>query len=253
MPICQNCGKSLDEHCKFCSECGMPIPQKKNCPRCATELPFEAKFCHECGFNFNATQAEAKEDNTFTDPRDGQTYKTVKIGNQVWLAENFRYRCEGSYVYKNDAANLNKYGCYYTWNAAMKCAPKGWHLPTEEEFDILESYVNAHTDSDVGTALKATQGWKNFVDPKGRHFEAIQGSDEFGFNALPAGCSSSGRCYIDQGSWTRFWSSSVCDYGRVFIVLNSSIGFSKMWIKVTESIFDDVPLTFDFSVRLIKD
>ena len=74
----------------------------------------------------------------FTDARDGKIYKTVKIGDQVWMAENLNYDAgEGSWCYKDSLSNCEKYGKLYTWEAARRSAPKGWHLPSKEEFETL--------------------------------------------------------------------------------------------------------------------
>ncbi len=143
------------------------------------------------------SEVEAGANNSFTDPRDGQNYKTVKIGNQVWLAENFRYKCDGSFAYEDDEANVEKYGRLYTWDAAMNCVPPGWHLPSREEWDDLRGYVEANANADVGTALKAKTDWVE-------HEDTPQGTDEFGFCALPAGCSNCGKLVC-------FWTSSEID------------------------------------------
>lgn len=91
-------------------------------------------------------ELDTKSAGIFTDSRDGITYKTVKIGNQVWMAENFAYKpqsgkfggFDGNYwAYDDKASNIEKYGYLYDWATAQKIAPKGWHLPTKEEFETL--------------------------------------------------------------------------------------------------------------------
>ena len=125
--------------------------------------------------------AACNDKGTFTDPRDGQTYKTVKIGSQIWMAENLKYKFADSYSVDDDPDNDEEYGRLYTYKSAKVARPDGWHIPSKEEWNELEKFV-ADTlfrgDEDyVGYALKSKDGWK-----KGGN-----GTDAFGFGALPAG------------------------------------------------------------------
>jgi len=116
---------------------------------------------------------------TFTDKRDGKVYKIVKIGSQVWFAENLNYVAEGSVCYENKAENCAKYGRLYSWETALKACPAGTHLPTDEEWNTLVNYVGGKYIA--GTKLKSRGGWKVFWDKDGN------GTDEYSFSALPSG------------------------------------------------------------------
>jgi len=82
----------------------------------------------------------------FTDPRDGKTYPTVRIGDQIWLAANLAYKPEsGNYwAYNNEQSNVEQYGYLYSWETAKNVCPVGWHLPTKNEFEILLQNVGGN-------------------------------------------------------------------------------------------------------------
>lgn len=103
-------------------------------------------------------------------------------------------------AYGNDNKNIKKYGRLYTWDAAMNCAPPGWHLPSLEEWNNLQSYVEANANAEAGTALKSKTGWEKFNG-------VPQGSDEFGFCALPAGCRYYDGSFGGLGEGADFWTS----------------------------------------------
>ena len=78
----------------------------------------------------------------WTDTRDGQTYKTMQFGNQVWMTENFNYVTTNSWRHSSVPAGSEKlYGRLYTCSAAVDSAPSGWHLPSAPEWKILEDYL----------------------------------------------------------------------------------------------------------------
>lgn len=206
----------------------MPI-----CPNCKSEVEAGTKFCMECGADLAGENA-----NTFTDPRDGQVYKTVKIGNQVWLAENFRYKCEGSYAYNNDNKNIKEYGRLYTWYSARECAPPGWHLPSREEWNNLQGYVEANANAEAGAALKSRTGWEQWKN-------VPQDSDEFGFCALPAGYRYSNGDFNNLGKYAIFWTSTM---GK------DCNAFYRYLRYGNEDFYENRCYTFfAFSVRLLRD
>ncbi|MDR1830530.1 MAG: fibrobacter succinogenes major paralogous domain-containing protein [Candidatus Fibromonas sp.] len=146
-------------------------------------------------------QSPPPNPNTFTDPRDGKVYRTVKIGDQVWMAENLNFDCPGSKCYDNDPENAEKYGRLYNWEMANEICPPGWHLPSKEEWQTLVDF--ADSDGIAGEKLKAKNSWND--DNKGK---PGCGTDDFGFSALAGGEGApEGRFYY-IGNLCIWWSSS---------------------------------------------
>ena len=160
------------------------------------------------------------ENELFTDPRDGQTYKTVKIGEQIWMAENMRYKGVEHFAPNGDENNTAKYGCLYTWENAMKACPKGWRLPSGKDIKALLNYVadNKTADSRFLALIANSTDWQNYSN---------QGIDEFDFGALPAGFYHGGN-YGDFGTYAQFWSSSVLSSSRAYNIL---MGDGKAFIS----------------------
>lgn len=141
-----------------------------------------------------------------TDPRDGKKYRIVKIGSQVWMAENINYKPKDGWVFRKSFCydgkeeNCEKYGRYYSWDVVKKVCPVGWHIPSKKDFETLISDVDE--DSIVAMKFKSTNGWKNDKN----------GQDTYGFSAFPAGFRSydllSGEKFNDFSSAAIIWSST---------------------------------------------
>ena len=160
------------------------------------EIPEFEKVIDDFGAD---SSAEALK--TMTDSRNGQTYKTVKIGEQVWMAENLNFKTDSSYCYNDSSKYCKKYGRLYSWAAAVNACPDGWRLPSETDFKNLIKAVGG--EKDAGTKLKSTGGWNDDDGKSGN------GTDSFGFSALPAGVGNAG-IYGGEGYTTIFWGSTEC-------------------------------------------
>ncbi|MCP4091795.1 MAG: PKD domain-containing protein, partial [Gammaproteobacteria bacterium] len=133
---------------------------------------------------------------SFTDARGGTSYESVQIGNQCWMAENLRYSDAGSgefWCYDDHYSNCEIYGVLYAWTTALWVCPDGWHLPSDNEWKILEGTVDSqypvgdtewdkgeyrgYRGFDAGEKLKSASGWTNNGN----------GTDLYGFGALSGG------------------------------------------------------------------
>jgi uncharacterized protein (TIGR02145 family) len=90
---------------------------------------------------FTFTFAILSGQETFTDSRDGNVYRTVTFDGITWMAENLKYRAkEGMKFFNNDPNNIPFYGALYDWKTAMKVCPKGWRLPSGSDFRVLADH-----------------------------------------------------------------------------------------------------------------
>ena len=145
----------------------------------------------------------------FTDLRDGKTYKTVKIGYQVWMAENLNYETDSSCCYEDKKFFCHKFGRLYSWNAAMQACPAGWHLPSDNEWKTLFEAVGGEyreTESDDMTIRIYTTAGKKLKSKSG--WDDDNGTDDYGFSVLPAGLRYGDGNYSNGGKYASFWSST---------------------------------------------
>ena len=218
---------------------------------------------------------------TLTDSRDGQTYRTVKIGGQVWMAQNLNYAYTGvpfdngyytsdstSWCYDNDPANCAKYGRLYTWAAAMDSVG---------EWSTSGKGCGYGENCSVASAGSATL--VRGVCPKGWHlpsndewkalFAAVEGSstagamlksatgwrssgkdsgngiDTFGFSALPAGIRYSLGGYNSEGYGAYFWSSTEDDSDDAYVM--------NLYYSGAGAGLGGFSKYYGYSVRCVKD
>lgn len=169
---------------------------------------------------------------------DGYTYKTVRIGNQCWMAENVRATRDRNgreialtethsatvpyrYCPNGRNANVAQYGYLYNWEAAKVVCPKGWHLPSDAEWTQMTDYVNSQPQYACGgnaehnaKALAAATGWKHCKKACTAGNNPKE-NNATGFSVLPAGgFYKDGYGYFGNGTF--FWTATAMDQERAY-------------------------------------
>jgi len=208
---------------------------------------------------FNVTVFRTGAGMTVTDI-DGNVYRTVKIGEQWWLAENLKvthYRNgdaipnvtdgtewinlgSGAYCdYDNNESFVSTYGRLYNWHAvndSRNIAPVGWHVPSDAELQTLVDYLGG--DAVAGGKMKEA-GYSHWQDPN------TGATNESGYTALPGGCRSSNGRFLSTGYYALFWSSLEYDaVNGLFWTLDfDQTGVYRYGVNKQSG----------FSIRLVKD
>jgi len=199
---------------------------------------------------------------------EGKTYKTVVIGTQTWMAENLNYAPSSGTFISCDTYDCSTYGRLYYWSTAMalpsscnssSCSsqinsphrgicPSGWHIPSNSDWDKLYRYADGTSGTSspydsptAGRYLKATSGWNSYNGASGN------GTDQFGFSALPGGDGSSSGSFYGVGYYGYWWSASEGE-GNSNYAFNRHIYYdseSAFWVNYGKSGL--------YSVRCLQD
>lgn len=173
---------------------------------------------------------------------DGNTYKTVVIGTQTWMAENLKttkynngtliplvtgenawsvLESPAYCLYDNNASNKSKYGALYTWYTVAKgnLCPTGWHVPTDAEWTVLSSFLGG--EEVAGSKMKSVSGWT----------DDNSGTNSSGFTGLPGGNRPSFGSFSHINSYSSWWSKSEDDvmyaWNRYLLSSDSGLGRSN--------------------------
>jgi uncharacterized protein (TIGR02145 family) len=179
---------------------------------------------------------------------DGNIYKTVKIGSQIWMVENYKttrfndgtlisntlsFSVPGYLWFNNAISNKEPYGALYNWPAAgnVLLAPPGWHIASYAEWEALVAYLGGAAVA--GGKMKET-GTDHWLSPN------VGATNEAGFSALAGGYYENGPGFINFGSWGHWWTTPT---GRYTALTNDNTLFYG----------GSNPGMYYFSVRCIKD
>ncbi len=216
-----------------------------------------------CNFEMDVKSFEVRQGELISD-KSGNSYKTVYIGTQQWMAENLKTSkySDGTLIpnvtdytewennttgawayYENDAANNSKYGKLYNWyavspttNGNKNVCPSGWHVPTDAEWTVLTEYLGG--ESIAGGKMKEV-GTTSWVSPNA---EAINTSL---FTGLPGGGRYNAGSYDAIGYFGLWWSSSETNTNNAWarsLYLNGGNAFRDYSAKES-----------GFSVRCLRD
>jgi uncharacterized protein (TIGR02145 family) len=231
-------------------------------------------------FVFRLTVKDDLSDNsgTFTDERDGEVYKWVKIGGQVWMAENLKATkyADGSSIpnvtgnsewtqltsgaycwYSNDISNKATYGALYNWYAVNtgKLCPEGWHVPSDSEWTQLENFLGDNGfnydgstgggRSKIAKSLASATNWSSHYNT-GAIGNNLSLNNKSGFSALSGGSrlGSNGTFFVV--GYVGYWWSST------------ELSSSGAWYRLLTYIYASVhrlssDRAFGFSVRCLRD
>ncbi len=215
-------------------------------------------------------------DPSFVDPRDGNIYKTVKIGNQIWMAENLRYIVNlgrGAYVYGDSSTILNgaksdynykTYGLLYDFDTAQIACPEGWHIPSDDEWKELEMTLGmSEKECNKMSYEYFIPDFSSFINPRngvnkdliidilfGNNKKNISG---IGFNARPAGWKTYQSAYKGLADYAIWWTSTIDDGSFGIDSSDCFIFFRSIHKNVNSIMRSSTSTKCGLSVRCIKD
>lgn len=193
----------------------------------------------------------------FIDSRDNRSYKTVKIGHQIWMAENLAYLPSINsiheesftkpiyYIYGYHGSNINEaiitnnyktYAVLYNFVAALKACPNGWHLPSHGDWDLIIDELKWNSTAGAKMKENGTNHWIN---------NNISTTNESGLTILPGGSVLHKNDWDDLGIKSNLWGSKVRDEENAHAI---SLANSSSW--AAGSFF---PKNSGLSVRCLKD
>lgn len=208
---------------------------------------------------------------------DGNNYKTVKIGNQWWMAENLRTTkyndgtsiphltdntawdkdTLGAYCYYDNTINadrIKKFGSLYNWYAVgtKKLAPEGWHVPNDADWDTLQNYLISNgynwdgttTDNKIAKSLAAKSDWTISLN-SGAIGNDLTKNNSSGFLAIPGGYRDYKGFFYNIGNYGYWWSVTEND---VYSACNRKLFCFLDYLHTSNDI-----KSYGLSVRLVKD
>ncbi len=188
-----------------------------------------------------------------TDSRDNQTYQTVTLGDQTWLAQDLNYETENSWCYDDDPENCDTYGRLYDWQTALTACPDGWHLGSDEEWLTLVKYLDSQADpnddfviSQIAGGLLKTSG--TLEDGTSLWSSPNTGAtNSSGFSALPSGNRNPAGTFRMLGYHIMIWTATEYDddYTWTMMLDNSQSGIFRDHMGVTKD--------YGISVRCVRD
>lgn len=194
---------------------------------------------------------------------DGNIYRTVKIGNQIWMAENLRSvhyldgtEIMGVFTYHNQN-NVKKYGRLYTWEALTNehgICPEGWHIPKDSDWQKLEYHLGMRLPEIENTGWRGTHGEGLKLKEDGEYFLTKHSKknklNESGFSALPCGTRTPAGLFLGRKYYADFWSATEKNADKAMMR-------SLVWLKFhpdnTGIYRNAANKKWCFAVRLMKD